>query len=88
MYIVLEDANITGSISNFQNTREICIISIGNANSIIGGFDDVAINISNSSLYIYSEAELVIKGKDGKTGEDGENGIPVGNIVDIPGSNG
>ncbi len=74
-YIVLENASFTGSISNIgDNSREVCIISIGESNSITGITDTTPVNIPNASLYIFGNAKLTIGGYDGKKGADGENG--------------
>ena len=75
MYIVLEDADITGVITNMSdNAREVCIISIGEANNIRGANDTTPINIPNASLNIYGDATLNIYGGNGSNGTNGSNG--------------
>lgn len=75
-FIVLENANITGTIIH-NSSREVCIISIGDSNSITGSVNKVAVNVSSTSLYIVGNAELMItggKGADGAAGSDGVTG--------------
>ncbi len=77
-YIVLDNVSFTGSISNVgDNSREVCIISIGESNSITGVTDAVTVNIPNSSLYICGDSELNLcggSGADGLTGGTGSGG--------------
>lgn len=68
-YIVLEDAKITGTI--ISNGRDICIISIGTSNTITGSTDNIAVNASNSNVYICGEAPLTIIGGNGSNGRAG-----------------
>lgn len=76
-YIVLENANITGTIVS-SGDRAIFIISMGESNSITGSADTVAINAPNGAVYVTGDAPLTVtggKGSDGKSGhETGYNG--------------
>lgn len=78
-YIVLENASFSGSISNVgDNSREVCIISIGESNSITGITDTTPVNIPNAALYLYGYAKLTIKGGDGSVGTTGSTGVAGG----------
>ena len=72
-FIVLENTNITGTITH-NSSRKICIISIGDSNSISGSASQVAINVSSADLYITGEANLNIAGGNGANGASGNNG--------------
>ncbi|MGM9597982.1 MAG: bacterial Ig-like domain-containing protein [Eubacteriales bacterium] len=72
-YIVLDNANISGKITHTSN-RIVCIISIGDSNSITGPADSIALNVNNGTLYITGDAPLSVLGGKGSTGLVGENG--------------
>lgn len=67
-YIVLEDATISGVIKTNDNSREICIISIGSSNTISGTTEHTPVYSLSSSLYICGNADLTIYGGNGIDG--------------------
>ena len=69
-YIVLENANITGTIVS-SGDRAIFIISMGESNSITGSADTVAINAPNGAVYATGDAPLTVTGGKGSDGADG-----------------
>ncbi len=81
-YIILENANITGSSTNGtiynKGNRPIYIISTKNSesetgsNSISGAQEAIAINAPDSSVYIFGDTELTVTGGAGAKGVDGE----------------
>ncbi len=72
-FLVLENANITGTIIN-PSDRPMCIISKGTSNTIIGSTDTIAINSPNANVNICGEATLTITGGTGSTGSTGNVG--------------
>lgn len=71
-YIVLENANITGHIVSANgNSRPVCIISMGNENTLTAPNDTVAIEVPNANLAITGKAKLKIEGGTGSDGIDG-----------------
>ncbi len=75
-FIVLENANITGTITH-SSDRKICIISIGDSNNITGLEGTAAINSVSANVYIVGVAPFTIiggKGTDGLPGTDGVTG--------------
>ncbi len=70
-YIVLENANIAGDSVNgtiySNNDRPIYIVSIGTANMISGANSKSAINTEATSVTIFGNAELSVKGGNGVT---------------------
>ena len=90
-YIILDNAEISGQIYSIgDNTRPICIISVGTENKISAPTSNSAVNAPNANLYICGDATLTIIGgvgkdgtkgadatgydSDGKKGKDGSNG--------------
>lgn len=88
-FIVLENANITGTITH-SSDRKICIISIGDSNSITGSASQVAINTSSADIYITGTANLNVSGGNGANGSNGSNGTAgsVGDSRSDPGDRG
>lgn len=78
-YIVLENANIVGGSTNAtiysDGDRPIYIVSTGTANTISGANAQSAINVANSEVFFFGNAELFISGGNGITATtSGDNG--------------
>ncbi len=68
-YIILQDAQITGTISSVSgNTRPVCIISTGSGNAFAAPNDAIAINTPNAGVYITGDAPLTVTGGNGSDG--------------------
>lgn len=82
-YIVLEAADITGSIV-CDIERDVCIISTGKSNSFTGTQGKIAVDAGDANIYITGDAPLTVTGgkgldgtgykADGKSGADGGTG--------------
>ncbi|MBR6567488.1 MAG: fibronectin type III domain-containing protein [Clostridia bacterium] len=72
-YIVLEDADITGSIV-CDIERDVCIISTGKSNSFTGTQGNIAVDVGDSNLYVTGDAPLTVTGGRGADGVDGTTG--------------
>jgi len=85
-YIILQDAQITGTISSVSgNTRPVCIISTGSGNAFAAPNDAIAINTPNAGVYITGDAPLTVTGGNGA---DGANGAAVSGTTGSNGKNG
>ena len=77
IYIVLQNANITGDSSNgtvySAGNNPIYVVSNGTKNSIRGGTGASAMNVSASNVYFQGQAELTLRGGDGSTGATGSS---------------
>lgn len=72
-YIVLENADITGTIVH-SGDRKICVVSVGETNTVSAPDGKSAIDAASSDFYIGGNAALTFKGGKGSTGSAGGAG--------------
>ncbi len=78
-YIVLDNANIIGDSTDgtiFGSTRDLHLISIGTANSVMSCVNAAAVNIQNRKMLLFGNADVSIIGGNGGDGNNGVSGQP------------